>query len=477
MQTLSIKGAEPYLSGAESFEQIDRLYAALNADESHFATSNDICTPLGCVKEMVDTIPPSFWRRKNLKILDSCSGNGNFHAYIRTKTALANLYFNEINATRVANTKRIFGHAINIQNRDFLSFGDLLSAREKDEYDLVVSNPPYAKFTGGARTAKNHNLARDFIKKALFVTKPGGYLLFIVPNNWMSLSDRNTLPRLLSRYQFIHLDLGTAKKKWFPKVGSSFTWFLLRKVANEKPCTVVNDYILRDRRQVKIEPGMDFLPLYYSEEVRRIFNKTVNAPNRKYAVETSSDLHRTTKSHLLSESQTPNFPYKIMHTPTQVLWSKRAHKFQNSWKVFISLTNQFGTFVDRCGSTQSIAFIRCRTKTEALQVSEALRGEVYLFLNNLTRYGNFNNVRVLQRLPLPGEFKLSAAEERLIKKINGLYYRRPVTVHAYFPKLMKYDIFGKRGEEPFPSPKTVEKEILRRFIKRHGQVPIGCTQK
>ena len=92
--------------------------------------------------------------------------------------------------------------------------------------------------------------------------------------------------------------------------------------------------------------------------------------------------------------------------------------------MFISLTNQFGTFVDRCGSTQSIAFIRCRTKTEALQVSEALRGDVYLFLNNLTRYGNFNNVRVLQRLPLPGEFKLSAAEERLIKKINGLYYRR-----------------------------------------------------
>ena len=58
-----------------------------------------------------------------------------------------------------------------------------------------------------------------------------------------------------------------------------------------------------------------------------------------------------------------------------------------------------------------------------------------------------------------------------------LNINRAVTVYAYFPKLMKYDIFGKRGEEPFPSPKAVEKEILRRFIKRHGQVPIGCTQK
>lgn len=54
---------------------------------------------------------------------------------------------------------------------------------------------------------------------------------------------------------------------------------------------------------------------------------------------------------------------------------------------------------------------------------------------------------------------------------------RPVAVYAYFPKLMRYDIFGKRGEEPFPSPKAVEKEVLRRFVERHGRVPIGCTQK
>lgn len=59
-----------------------------------------------------------------------------------------------------------------------------------------------------------------------------------------------------------------------------------------------------------------------------------------------------------------------------------------------------------------------------------------------------------------------------ILKIN-----RPVTVYAYFPKMMKYSIFGRRGEERFPSPKAVEKEILRRFQQRHSRVPIGCTQK
>ena len=424
IETLPLKGVDPFLRGTESFEHINRLFTALDADQSHFSSSNDICTPIGCVKEMVDTIPPSFWRRKNLKVLDSCSGNGNFHAYIRTKTPLENLYFNEINAVRVANTKRIFGAKINIKNEDFLSLGDLLSQKSQAQYDLIVSNPPYAKFTDGLRTAKNHNLSRAFIEKALTITKHGGYLLFIVPNNWMSLSDRNVLPKLLSQYQFIHMDLGTAKKKWFPKVGSSFTWFLLQKVANTKPCTVVNDYILQDCQQAMIDAGMGFLPLYYSDTVRDIFNKTVNANNDKYAVETSSDLHRTTKSHYLSAIKTDEFCHKIRHTPTQVLWSNRPHKFQNTWKVFVSLTNQYGTFVDKCGCTQSIAFIQCKTKKDALKISAQLQDEIFLFLNNLTRYGNFNNVRVLQKLPLLPQVKLNQDEKRLIKKINDAYYNR-----------------------------------------------------
>ena len=416
--TLPPNGITPLLKGDESFAQINALYTRLDADQSHYATSNDICTPLGCVKEMVDTIPRSFWRRKNLKVLDSCSGNGNFHAYIRTKTALRNLHFNEINEARVRNAKRIFGEGIHITKADFLTMHCAC------DYDLVVSNPPYAKFTNGSRTAKNHNLARAFIEKALRITKQGGYLLFIVPNNWMSLSDRNNLPYLLSQYQFVHLDLGTAKKKWFANVGSSFTWFLLRKIANEKPCTVVNNYILQDNQQAMIERGISFLPLYYSDTVRAIFNKTIHAVNRKYAVQTSSDLHRTTKSYLLSDTRDSEFRYKIVHTPSQVLWSKRAHKFQNSWKVFISLTNQFSTFVARCGSTQSIAFIQCATRAEAKKISVELQNEIYYFLNNLTRYGNFNNIRVLQKLPILSEIKLNATEKKLISEINDRYYKR-----------------------------------------------------
>jgi adenine-specific DNA-methyltransferase len=239
----------------KDFCQIKLRFDKLNFDESHFVNSNDICTPMECVKEMVGSIPQEFWDRKNIKILDSCCGNGNFHAYIQTKTDLKNLYFNEINEKRIENVKNYFGENINITVQDFLQFPN------KEEYDLVVSNPPYAKFNENGRTSKNHNLARDFIKKALDVTKENGYILFIVPNNWMSFSDRNILPKELSKYQFIHINIHGAKR-WFPKVGSSFTWFLLHKIPNSKPFTVENGYVVNDTQTVKINTNQNFIPLY-----------------------------------------------------------------------------------------------------------------------------------------------------------------------------------------------------------------------
>lgn len=38
------------------FEDIKNHFDKLNEDESHFVNSNDICTPMDCVKEMIDSI-------------------------------------------------------------------------------------------------------------------------------------------------------------------------------------------------------------------------------------------------------------------------------------------------------------------------------------------------------------------------------------------------------------------------------------
>lgn len=400
----------------ENFEEIKEYFDDLNTDLNHFVNSNDICTPMDCVKEMFDSLPEDFWQRKNLKILDSCCGNGNFHAYAALKTKLDNLYFNEINTSRIKNLKAYFGENIKLSIKDFLEFD------EKEEFDLVVSNPPYAKFSNGKRVSKNHNLSRAFIKKSLRVTKEGGYILFIVPNNWMSYADRNSLPQELSKYQFRVLDINGAKK-YFPKVGSSFTWFLLQKVPNKEPFVVKNHYVLHDESHVFLDENIKFIPLYYSAIVQSIVNKTLNNTKlEKYKVQTSSNLHKYTQKAFLSTEKNEEFKYKIIHTPSQIVYAKKAHKFQEGYKVFISLTNQYQTFIDECGMTQSIAFIRCKDLKEAKKIKKELDEPIYKFLNNITRYGNFNNIRILQNLPLFGTFELSEEENIFIEKFNKAYY-------------------------------------------------------
>ncbi len=339
-----------------------------------------------------------------------------FFAYLETKTSLNNLYFNEINPKRIEHVKKYFGSNIHLSCKDFLKFDSTTL------YDLIVANPPFAKFNALGRTSKNHNLARDFIKKALELTKNGGYILFIVPNHWMSFSDRNVLPNLLSQYQFIHLNIGGAKK-YFKKVGSSFTWFLLQKVPNQKSFSIENHYVLKDKQRVSLKTHLNFIPLYLNELVCSILDKTINnAHLPTYKIETTSFLHRTTKKEFLSPIQNKDHPYKLIHTPSQVVYSKIPHKYQEGYKVFLSLTNQYGTFIDNCGMTQSIAFVRCKNYEDALKIKTELDNGIYLFLNNLTRYGNFNNIRVLQHLPLLESIVLNKQELEFIQKFNGAYY-------------------------------------------------------
>ena len=404
----------PPKTQAEVFAHFDRL----NQDMRHFRTSNDICTPMGCVQEMVDSIDsidPGFWKKRNLQILDSCCGNGNFHAYIQFKTSLKNLHFNEINKDRLRNVRSFFGQGINLAAEDFLSFGAIGSRYAGERFDLVVSNPPYAKFCGDKRASKNHNMSRAFIRKALEITKDDGYILFIVPDNWMSFSDRNVLPRLMSQYQFHHLNIHGAKK-WFPKVGSSFTWFLLQKSPNRHRFMVENHYKKHDRVPARIDRGIDFIPLYYSDIVHSLLKKTIYADIPKYPVETTSDLHRTTKSGLISPTSDQSYPYRLIHTPKQTVWSARPHKYQDGWKVFLSLSDRYGAFVDNCGMTQSVAFVRCNSKAEANRMAREMNKPLYRAINNLTRYGNFNNIRILQRLPrLQHVQKLTKRESELVE--------------------------------------------------------------
>ena len=51
--------------------------------------------------------------------------------------------------------------------------------------------------------------------------------------------------------------------------------------------------------------------------------------------------------------------------------------------------------------TQSIVFILCCNEEQAKKYLHILQHPLYVFINNICRWGNFNNIRILQSFPIP----------------------------------------------------------------------------
>ena len=409
----------------------------LNKNKTLFKTSNDEPTPLDCCSEMISKIHNTFWNRPNIKILDPCSGYGNFviilYSILKSKFSTKDILekiitFNEINKDRIFLLNHIFlgyKYKLNITQIDFLKYP------ENVKYDLQVVNPPYAKFCQTKdkdgnivmkRASKNHTLVRDFIEKSLDICNDGGFIVYIVPNNWMSLADRNTVIKLLTKYQFHHLDIGSSKK-YFPKVGSSFTYFILEKKPFYKDFNVSCLYNKKIYNSIVKSQERDFIPLCYNNLVQSILNKVLSGSN-KFGIETTSDLHKYTKKHLINKEETKEYKYRLIHTDKQTVYSKRPHKYQDGYKVFLSTTGAWNLFVDNCGMTQSIAFIRTPNEETAIKYKKILEHPLYKFINNICRWGNFNCIRILNRMTIPTDenniYKSFNISQEEIKFIEGI---------------------------------------------------------
>lgn len=413
----------------DSYEEIKKYYDEnLNKDNNLVETSNDVPTPMSCVEEMVNKIDEQFWKNRFIKILDPCSGCGNFPLYIYFKLRKYHskkyilkhmLYFNEINEKRLNVLKRVFDNEkINVYNEDFLKL------QTNTKFNLIVANPPYAKLLpNGKRASKNHNMIGSFINKSLELLKKGGYLLYITPDNWMSYADRNTLISKLTKLQIHYINIHIAKSKYFKKIGSSFVWYLIENKKHYKNIEIEGTWKKEIyKSEVKSEERR-YIPLFYNSIIQSILNKTIDKKNRKFKVETSSDLHKYTKKQFISNNKDEIYKYKLIHTPNQTVWSKKPHKYQEGYKVFIATTSYYGTFVDNCGMTQSVAFIRCKDEDEAKKIDKVLKHPLYKFINNICRYGNFNNIRILQHFPyiensekIYETFEISEQEQQFIEK-------------------------------------------------------------
>ena len=124
-----------------------------------------------------------------------------------------------------------------------------------------------------------------------------------------------------------------------------------------------------------------------------------------------------TKAEFIKNEKDDIYKYKLIHTPKQTVYSSRPHKFQEGYKVFISTTDKYKVFIDNCGMTQSIVFILCSNEEQAKKYVKMLEHPLYQFINNICRWGNFNNIRILQSFPIP-DIDYDGNQEKIFNYFN-----------------------------------------------------------
>lgn len=417
-------------------------------------TFGEVFTPNELINEMLDKLPKVIWKNEKYKWLDPAAGVGNFHAavYTRLMTGLKTiikdenerkkhilenmLFFVELQEkssqiiNEIFNPDNIF--KLNVLNGDFCSFN--IFDFNLMNFDVILGNPPYQDMhTDVQRKAKNHNLWSTFLEKGFQMLNSGGYLLFVTPPSWMSPSSK-LLTDIFLKFQLHYVNIGECSRH-FKGVGSQFSFYLIEKSKRYKETTF--HYSFKGGSFIKSSSGIsefylhnsiNFIPQIPTKEAFQILEKTVFADNIKYQILYDSDLHKFTKKNLLSVNKDSVFKFKVLHTPTQTLWSSRPHKNHNKIKLFIPLTTYYESLIiDTCGNTQGLGYIFFEDIITANKVKDVLSSNLYRFVANITRWSNFNVPMVMKNLPcfpdnlLPTNeniynyFKLSKGEIDLIE--------------------------------------------------------------
>ena len=395
--------------GDYSLEETMRYYDELNLDESHYSTNDDICTPMECVKKMVDYIPEELWKREKLRILEPCAGNGNFGAYCKFKTDINNIWFNELSEIRYKNCKKLLNPR-NIIRNDFFFLQDEWT----EKYDLIIANPPYS---GGGN--KNQSLSNKFIEKSIDMLCNKGYLCYVTPNNWMTYNNNNsTLKRLLNEGSFLVIDNDV--KKYFPQVGSSFTIFVWQKGKFDNKTYVVNNYLKKDiQKNVVIPRNIKFIPLYISQTILNAMPKIVVEERSEFNYR--CDLHNYTQRELLSDNQDEEFRYRTIHTMRKTRYAKKKQDIYDRWIIVIPLSTYYLPIIEHnANTTQSVGYMAFETEKEAINKLQIINRPEYKLMVHLTRYGNFNNIMVLKHMNFRDKIEFTKEESDEIDLLTSL---------------------------------------------------------
>ena len=312
--------------------------------------NGEVFTPPELIEKMFDTLPESVWSNPSLKWYDPAAGIGHFSLILyqrlfnglqevisdqeeRKRHILEHMIFmSEINEVNVKIAKFIFDP--NDEYNLNLKCEDSLETSFTQQFDIIIGNPPYQE----SNKSGDNKLYLKFTQKAIEMLKEDGYLLFITPRNILGylLCEEKNRAFVSEFYKIEYLAIETVKK-YFPTIGSTFVYFLLKKMEYDGVTKI--EYMEEGENRVRekrLMSGMR-IPMIYSERDERILEKVTTEEEKeripmlqfKFGVRGQRIRKEHLKKKVVMEEETRTHKYKIVDT------MNKSHPFPGRYYYYI----------------------------------------------------------------------------------------------------------------------------------------------
>ena len=458
-------------------ELLEFLNANLKPTKEKKEKNGEVFTPIKLIEEMMDKLTdanPNIWSNPNLKWLDPAAGMGNFAVvvYLRLMEGLKKqmpniearkkhilekmLYMVEYDRTNSFMMSKIFcgnKYKLNIFTGSFIDSEryekegiDIFSLDETKikkykyknyaednkkfsrnintfggKFDIIMGNPPFQLINEiGNNKSLNHNLWELFLSNCFNeLLNNNGYLLFITPISWMAPTFK--YKNIFYKYYIIYLNINECNK-WFNNVGSSFSYYIINKTNQKNNTEVICKY--KNKIYISslfIKNDMLFLPSLLTDDSLNIIDKFYNNKKiDKISFNSTSELHRTTKKHLINICDESKFIYKIRHTSNNSnLCSSIKHSLSDKNKILMNVPSNLEPLFDngKLGFTQHQLYYLTNNK----DFVTILNSKLYKFIFSICKWSGFNTLSMFKNIPYIENFK------------------DDITLFKYF-KLTKYEI-------------------------------------
>lgn len=257
-------------------------------------------------------------------------------------------------------------------------------------FDCIVGNPPYGD---NSNQSSFTNLWANFIIKSFELLKDTGYMAMVSPKTWTNqTTKKNNSSKVLDiikkHAKFVNID---ECGKYFNKIGSSFSYYIIDKSSYDKECTVITT----DGQTKVLWKSIPFIPNNFNDTSIKIIQKILQKPLFDY-ISSSGTVGN------ISKTKTAKHIYSVRYSMGTEKWSDRQHKYQFVEKLIFpnQTTKNYPIYAPNSAPANRGVFYKVANKEESDRMLGYIKSRPIQFLISQQRnHHGVLNTEVIKRIP------------------------------------------------------------------------------